>query len=153
HVHTGATGVELVLEETQGYSIQGTVVDAGGEPIPSFKVTVGHEAVSGTQQSSSFTLHCVPAGATKGPAGAPAFLGAERSVAVGPDSPGPLRFVLERGGTGRGRVLDARGTPVADARVGEPMDVQRDGRGARTDGEGRFALVAADRNLELMAVK
>ena len=144
---------EIVVSLCDPATVEGRVVDRRGEGVVGARVTLEpgeDEAV--TDATGAFALT------------APFLLAARvvadsegrRAVVVLPTlRPGERREVLltlGEGRTVRGRVLDPRGKPVADARVTARDPSRRSVGTAMSDAEGRFALDGApEERLTLVA--
>src|SRR5262249_16920289 len=111
------------------WSVRGNVVNRENEPVGKFRVSArGSDGGRSTwSNSGSFVLDRVHAGETTVTVGASGYRDAQQHVLVRPSTE-PLRFVLERAGIVRGRVLDPEGNPVAGASIAE-------GEGPRSRGD------------------
>lgn len=113
--------VEIALEP--GAELEGIVVDALGEPLPSALVLGSGETSSGmrparatTDEQGAFRLRGLAPGEVRVDASADGFAGAGARIVIEPGAdPEPLRLVLQEGSEVSVTVVDGAGAPVAGA--------------------------------------
>jgi protocatechuate 3,4-dioxygenase beta subunit len=147
-----APAEDLELVTTGVGRVSGTVLDAGGRPVPEFRVTAGLARSGGgpmqampvsrdvSSEDGTFVLEDVPGGVSEVSVAArgfqPARLGGV-SIEEGETRPG-VDFKLSRGAALRGHVVDsASGRPVPDAQVS--VDA-RGVPGVAADADGAFEI-------------
>ena len=157
-VRPGTVDVEIALLRAE--ALAGRVVDDRGEALPRFSVTARHAGALGTERSREalvretflspdgrFVLDGLHEGRWDVRAAAPGYRAPiEQRIDV--PASGTLELRLVRSARVRGVVVDARGQPVAGAKVvlsSTPGDaaLQPDSDSATSDAKGRFALEAA----------
>jgi uncharacterized GH25 family protein len=126
---TGDTDVRLVLQRPGG--VKGAVQDRRGQPVTHFSVTVG--ASPGTlvaDDQGRFEVGGVPPGTHKVTVRCPGYAVVTRpGVAVAAGELTDLGSItVDRGRVVSGRVLDARGAPVAGAEVVVGTKIVGDGK-------------------------
>jgi protocatechuate 3,4-dioxygenase beta subunit len=129
----------------RGLELAGRVVDAAGRPIKGARVLRGSDQFggdvprAGTDADGRFRFAHVPAGETVLTVQALGYAPALRKVVLSPGL-APVEFRLEKGRTIQGRVVDAKGEPLAGATVA--VDGWRGHRTLdwqmTTDDEGEF---------------
>jgi beta-lactamase regulating signal transducer with metallopeptidase domain/thiol-disulfide isomerase/thioredoxin/protocatechuate 3,4-dioxygenase beta subunit len=142
---SAAPNLDGVIVLTRGSTVTGRVVDAGGRPVKGARAQLGgtFEAfvpVGTTDDRGTFTLDNCQAGSTTLTVQADGFAPQVQDVKVEGKTEPVAVTLSERAATLRGRVVDARGKPVAGAIVG--ADTWRGMRTlslrATTDADGRF---------------
>lgn len=175
----GDAETTLTLRPAPGV-VAGRVVDENGRPVAGARVLLGvtlaqgseHWRVLGTRNDQDLwpsrflrtdddgRFWCEGLPALRWPlwVGAPGFAAAWREVEVVADAPSEVTVVLARGGTVRGRIMDASGAPLVGIEVKRfpdlPAPHQQIGMGikmlggpplwaqgaTRTDADGRYAM-------------
>lgn len=123
-----ATGVDFALIGG-ALELRGSVEDIAGGPIPRALVTA--RASTETDKDGKFSLWVRP-GDLAIWASADGYGGASRTVSA----PGPVRILLAPESTIQGRVVDAAGAPIANAKVTNTIN----DRTITTDDTGQFTL-------------
>jgi hypothetical protein len=157
-VQTGSTPIELVLQETQGFDLNGVVVDEHDKPIKGFSVDANLSGPRPRFESAverpdgSFVLSGLEGGEWTVAATAVGYQSSLQHVTLAGSSPAPLRIVLARAGRIRGRVLDATGAPVANAWVREVVGAYFPPLSDSED-DGRFEIKVSSTHPRLLAGK
>jgi hypothetical protein len=103
--------------------LAGRIIDPAGRPIPGAKVMRGSDRFGGdvpraeSDEDGRFRFPHVPAGETMLTVQALGYAPALRAVVVRPGLSPAVEFRLEKGRTIQGRVVDAKGEPMAGATV------------------------------------
>jgi protocatechuate 3,4-dioxygenase beta subunit len=142
-----AQRVVIALQVKRAGRLLLTVVDQAGNPVPeaSATLTAPTATVSASAQEEGQRLELGPIG--EGPAvlqvSAPRFKTRAQSLELKPGDT-DLEVVLAEAPSIRGRVVDAKGQPVAEASVQVQSDLPNDPAGAVTGPDGRFQLHVED---------
>ena len=139
-----------VFQIQRGLGLPGTVTDTRGRLIASARILVGDSRYRSSSSSRSpttiradgrgrFLLPAQARGKVTLTVQAPGFAPEMMEVMMQPDLP-PIGIKLGSGALIRGRVVDAAGLPIAEARVSLQQWRQKQTLewSTRTDGEGRF---------------
>jgi hypothetical protein len=154
-----AHGAELalVLTPAEGAALDGTVVDAAGEPVQTFVVSARCPGCGAARSTSGkagrFRLTGLEPGRWKVSIQEAGYQLAERELEVGA-SDETLEVVLLAAGRIRGRVLEPSGAPIAGATLAEApraLFVIVGEPGRTTDAGGAFDVAASAPRVELTA--
>lgn len=149
--------LDVVLEP--GWVVEGLVRDAEtSQPVGSVTVAIGSPLAdlrtTTTDAGGRFVLGGLGGAASRLRASAPGYAPVELSrIPLPDDGAARVELVLERGRTLTGRVVDATGAPVPEARV-DAIAARQGSTGTRsqretatTDSEGRFRVDRLSRDL------
>ncbi|MEZ4253199.1 MAG: carboxypeptidase regulatory-like domain-containing protein [Polyangiales bacterium] len=115
----GGARAAVELHLLPGRSLRGRVIDDEGQGVADATLSITEEVVGlvprelETARDGSFVIEGLAADAAWITARAPGYVGASVRAVF----PGPVDIVLPRGAIVRGRVVDARGAPLANATV------------------------------------
>jgi protocatechuate 3,4-dioxygenase beta subunit len=148
----------LVLVRSTGAELQGTVVDAAGEPVADFQILATRSDISAGRSADGsaggFRLTGLEPGPWKLAIHGEGYRRLRQEVEVGATN-APLRIELVAATRIRGTVVDPSGVPVAGATVVEAQlaSLLRPGAppGSTTDARGAFDVEANAERVELVA--
>lgn len=137
----------VILRLATGATLVVSVVDANDKPVAKASVTVESQTESSgtTGDDGTATFEPVHPGWVSVHARAPGYATANGFTQLGgANTNGQLRLVLRTGYAVSGRVIDEKGTPIANVSVGTAglWDIPGGGHRAQTDAKGNFKIEA-----------